>query len=1631
MPEGKHSFVAIANGRYTTLPTLTRAEPDADELAGILHSRHQFESIVLKSPDRGDLLDQIDVLLHKDTLIDGVLIFVWIGHGKVGADHTLRLLGYAKRGDAEVARASDLGEWAVRTGAQQVLVVIDTCFSGAGVIDAVRLAEAVNGGRVSPEKLWFGVIAASLKDEPARSGALVSKLIHVLKEGPRQPDFRWDKSRPWIRGDDLLQALVADWSEPRQRPHLIQAGQAWDLVHNPLHELVPDQPVEHLLFAARGGSGEESYFTGREHALSEIVQWIRAGVPGLFVLTGPPGCGKSAVAGRIVSLSSSAERARLLAATSIPIELDPGVGSIDAQLHARGHTVESASEELARRLGLDPSAGPHGFLAEAYRRRKAGDPIMVVIDGLDEAHAFSGEIALELLAPLAREALVLVATREVPCGDTTLVTQLGPVAQFLDLGQDIEGTQQDIANYVKRRLSGVSAIMAPDLVAEELASGGADGAPQFLLARLVTSQLREHPVSTTSEGWRLALATTVESALERDLQSAVLTIAGKPHPNAGREMIWALALAHGNGFPADDVWPAVATAISPTGKTYTRDDAYAVLAAFGRHLIAGSEGDQPVYRIAHQRLVDYVSGNTTTAAPGTRPPNTVAAVGTAILSEYERLLDAGLGPSAHTYLWRHAWRHLAEAGSSGLAGLHRLVERDREAFLPDLAAGLELATDEKFLAGLTSEALNLIQEAVEVRRQLRDDLKLAMALFKLTFVLIAAGDIPGADEASAEASKLARTASDRLESHAVLGAVLVARAQSQLLNGHYRGAMLLAKEAIELIDAGRDPEEEDTWLLQAAAYSVMGRAAFLNEDLETAVTMCQQAADLFDQQGSPDEGRALRLENLAVLAGIQFMNAFSSSPDVSGSYSPVAKTAAERMLEEYRELGQQRTINDVALSQGLLYYVNACLLDLSRGFDHPDHSRLTSILRESIGLARPFADKSLQASIALGEAVSLSVRLLSGGDPSDCAEAERCLRRFASTSDIATGMLGILLTEQNAIPVAQAFQGVAQDVSPIIARQKEAVALLRRCPVWSARYQLARALSVLSLLLILQPSVEGSDEQIALRSEAIEVWRSLVGKAPDATIQLVGLLCDQSASLLQQRDREAADLAREAVALAEGLSQPQFAGLAGIAETNLGGALLALGSASEAREILQRAVKHLEPLVPNPVFSGGLATAYLNLAMVELSEERYSEALPMAERAVALFDAPDILPAAAMNRPLALIALGRSQRGVGNVELGTENLCEVIVKLKEAAKQDERSLYLLAWAVNIGAPDFWDEVLKGFVDRPDLHLTLNLLRWRASSEIAITVGALVEALDSRPITEHRTLRSIARIQRSRASREFDATWQERTGTIPHWLKLDPAHEWLVIAWWNTGNWRLSRDYIKAHRELLDADTDIVLEEIGFERMDNDLLGIHRQLLSDARQLGADAAYAPLLATIEVSEWVESEDLKEYLVEHEELLRPEIRVLLREEAESGDAQSAVLAAILDLAQRGERQLAFQAMEESDSIREHLQAAWRSKDISRLASLAAIVQGCTENAQLRRTATVALAIARILERAGEVPEEALIASAVEGSSKPDRNELVAIVGDAIEHHPASASELAWLIHAILDSGSNLDMGSLSRQ
>ena len=119
--------------------------------------------------------------------------------------------------------------------------------------------------------------------------------------------LRWSVHNRSIRGDDLCDAVLKEWPSERQTPQFQGRGSAWWMFPNPLFDPgAPEQVVEHLLRAARGGAreGERSWFTGRTAEVNQVVAWVRADRPGVYVVTGSAGTGKSAITGRVVSLSN-------------------------------------------------------------------------------------------------------------------------------------------------------------------------------------------------------------------------------------------------------------------------------------------------------------------------------------------------------------------------------------------------------------------------------------------------------------------------------------------------------------------------------------------------------------------------------------------------------------------------------------------------------------------------------------------------------------------------------------------------------------------------------------------------------------------------------------------------------------------------------------------------------------------------------------------------------------------------------------------------------------------------------------------------------------------------------------------------------------------------------------------------------------------------------------------------------------------------------------------------------------------------------------------------------------------------------------------------------------------------------
>jgi hypothetical protein len=506
--------------------------------------------------------------------------------------------------------------------------------------------------------------------------------------------------------------------------------------------------VEHLLQAARGGAGadEASAFTGRTREVDVVVEWVTAREPGIRVVTEPPGTGKSAIVGRVVSLADPDERARLgtylTADTGSRLtdaqdsewgHSDPGLDAVHAHVHARGLTADRIVELLDRQLTargiLPPDVGDRGrnpalLVGELQRRDAASGPVppVIVVDGLDEARGEAFSIADRLLSELAALATVIVATRQVPGppGAPSLIDRLTPDGADIDLGTPgaVDRGRADLQGYVVRRLAGVSPVMDADVVADRLVTGMRGDQP-FLLARVVTDQLRAAPVDTSSDGWWESVASSFEAAFEADLaRVAVPGHRGLPADVPPRKVAWALVAAltwaFGAGFPEEE-WLTAAHVLAPEAELDPGHISW-MLEQAGRYVVQDGEGGTAVYRVAHQSIADLLHPRYT-PTPHTPFDPSALPVATALTDRYRDLLEAAVPAATAGYLWQYLWRHVASAGPDALPGLRDLAARDAS-LRPDVAmACLEIAERFRFW-GQRAEALPPTQEAVAIRREL-------------------------------------------------------------------------------------------------------------------------------------------------------------------------------------------------------------------------------------------------------------------------------------------------------------------------------------------------------------------------------------------------------------------------------------------------------------------------------------------------------------------------------------------------------------------------------------------------------------------------------------------------------------------------------------------------------------------------------------------------------------------------------------------------------------------------------------------------------------------------------------------------------------------------------------------------
>jgi Caspase domain/WD domain, G-beta repeat len=698
--EERRFFIALGSGRYRNLPEtgqLPRAAADISEMARLFET-FGYQA-VLAGLGQYDSADQIKQKLShwsRDIALspDDVVVLYFAGHGVTVRRDRHYLFCWDSREDDLAATAlatEDLTRILCRRQLRHLLLILDTCAGGAGSADAMTFALQAVAYRLSGDDasagLWF--LASARSDDAAGDGTFVD----CFRASIATATERTGQRQRYVDLTTLVGAVNESFGN-------VKAGQRAELTGGLVTGLAPFIPnagfrqdlppagtdlevqrrfadrdlTEHFGPRSRGveyESEQGQYFSGRGRVLTELVSWLTAaeGDGTGRIITGNPGCGKSAVLGRIVALSDPDYRARTDLSATDPTTVVPK-NTVAVAVHARHKALEEVITKIASGLKVDAD-GPASLLQELSRRDKSESPIVIVVDALDEAGSGTaadaggrGEprrIARELLRPMSEipTLRLLVGTRR------ELLTSLGTTFSTLDLDKSIYRTDEDVAGYVRQVLLAADEpeIPTPYRGQVELAQRIGEGVARrasgvFLVARMTARSLRSSPpIDITEPGWVERLPSEIGAALDDFLARF------GPDELRVRRMLLPLAFAEGQGLPRGDIWMRLASALS--GVLCTEEDVGWALDVAAPYVSEVTEGARSVYRLFHQSLAEHLR-----RTPGRTTEEIQTAIVDALISTVP--VSAGAGRpdwfAALPYVNQHLATHAAAAGT-----LDRLV----------------------------------------------------------------------------------------------------------------------------------------------------------------------------------------------------------------------------------------------------------------------------------------------------------------------------------------------------------------------------------------------------------------------------------------------------------------------------------------------------------------------------------------------------------------------------------------------------------------------------------------------------------------------------------------------------------------------------------------------------------------------------------------------------------------------------------------------------------------------------------------------------------------------------------------------------------------------------------------------
>lgn len=656
-PEGRRFLITVGVSAYAdpAIPDLPGVPDDVRRLRELLRPMG-YETVLDRlaaDPTAAAVQEAVEDWAH-DTAPgpEDIVVVYFAGHGTKAADRHYLLGSTARPGRYSAALAAeDLARPLLRGEAGHVLVVLDTCFAGAGAGEIAVLAAELAHTQRGPAGRW--VLAAARGKERARENVFVDALAAVLNHpqagahqeflGVREVTERINRHLAARRVPQRVShsTVDSDGHDPffRNRAHI--AGLPADALD--VETLGRLRRASRGHFEARGRGVEHTgehgdYFTGRARALTALTSWLAADRHDrrARVVTGDPGSGKSALLGRLLRV----EEHRAI----VP-------------LHARRAALEDLSAALAAALRLPGS--DRDDVLEALGRRTA--PVTVLVDALDEAglagHADEGlRIARELLRPLSS----LPAVRLVVGTRRPLLAALGRAVEVIDLDAPAFTTPEDVSAYAAKLLLATGDPDTrspyrgrPDEAAAVARGIAARAGHSFLVARMTARALVDGriAVDTARPGWEQELPGEAGQAF-----AAYLARFGPDRPRVER-LLRPLAYAQGAGLPWSTLWGPLAEALS--GLPCAQDDLRWLHEHAGAYIVETATPAGSAYRLFHETMAEWLRAE---AGPDTDAHRALAAALLATVPEDPR---TGLRdwPAAHPYVREHLATHAAAGGS--------------------------------------------------------------------------------------------------------------------------------------------------------------------------------------------------------------------------------------------------------------------------------------------------------------------------------------------------------------------------------------------------------------------------------------------------------------------------------------------------------------------------------------------------------------------------------------------------------------------------------------------------------------------------------------------------------------------------------------------------------------------------------------------------------------------------------------------------------------------------------------------------------------------------------------------------------------------------------------------------------